>query len=133
MESAIPPTPPKGAMDNKKVLELALESLERQRLQIEADIEALRAGLRGRSKVDKAESTPPARRRRRGRSAAQRRALSLRMKAYWAERRAQSKEVKRLGAGSRKRRPKTAAEKKALSIKMKEAWARRKAAANKGR
>ncbi len=115
-------------MERKRILELALETLETKRAELEAAIEELRGGIRG--GITKRPGTPsPAMAKRRSRTAAERKAQSLRMKRIWAEKRAAkaAKDKKRTA----KRRPKTVAEKKALSLKMKQAWAKRKADAAK--
>ena len=81
------------------------------------------------SPIQKSTSAKPTKKR--GKSAAERRALSEKMKQVWAARRSKAKSAKpaktKAKAGT-KVRPKTAAEKKALSLKMKEVWKKRKAA-----
>jgi cell division septum initiation protein DivIVA len=117
-------------MEKQRLLSLALEQLEKQKRQVEADMEDLRAEITGGPTVTQAPSkTAPSARKGKERTAAQRRAHSQRMRAYWAEKRAQVANARKTHPGKPKRRPKTAAEKKALSLIMKKAWARRKAAA----
>jgi hypothetical protein len=119
-------------MDRNRILELAIEELERQRGGIDAEIEMVRAELKSAgSAVRKpipipAAGTP----RRRSRTPAERRAQSERMKQYWAAKRAQAARppVKAPAPPAAKRRPKSDAEKKALSLKMKEVWKKRKLA-----
>ncbi len=79
-----------------RILELALETLESRKAAIQAEIEQLRAQMRGgRSSASAPKAEAPvskkaAVRTRRPRSAAARKAQSLRMKEYWAKRRAES-------------------------------------------
>ena len=78
-------------MEHKRILELALETLEKRRTQVEADVEALRAEMRGGGKATlkrKAETTASPSGRRRTRTPAERKAQSKRMKAYWAAKKA---------------------------------------------
>jgi hypothetical protein len=75
-----------------RLIELALETLESRKAAIEAEIQQLRSQLtssrRGGAAVAKSGVSAGARRRR-PRSAAARKAQSLRMKEYWAKRRAE--------------------------------------------
>ena len=104
-------------MEHKRILELALEALEKQRTQIEGEIEAIRAEMRGGSRATstrKAESTASLPGKRRAKTTAERKAQSKRMKAYWAAKRAlKAASAKKLTPASPKRRSKSAAEKKA--------------------
>ena len=78
-------------MEHKRILELALETLEKQKTQVEAEIEALRGEMRGGGKATstrKAEHTARPSGRRRARTPAERKAQSKRMKAYWATKKA---------------------------------------------
>jgi hypothetical protein len=78
-------------MEFKRILELALETLEKRRTQVEADVEALRAEMRGRGEVTakrKAGPTASPSGRRRTRTPAERKAQSKRMKSYWAAKKA---------------------------------------------
>ncbi len=117
-------------MDRNRILTLALENLEKQRADFEAAIEQIRMlrGEIGQVVTRKRETPILVSVKRRSKTRAERKAQSVRMKAYWAARRAQDAE-----AASRpsKRRPKTDEEKRVLSLKMKQAWARRKAEAAK--
>jgi hypothetical protein len=122
----------KGTMDRNRILELAVETLEKQKAGIDAEIETIRAELRGRGSGTARKVKPAAAstRRRRLRTRAERKAHSKRMKKYWAAKRAKMVKVsaaKKSSPASKKRRAKIAAEKKALSLKMKQVWAKRKA------
>ena len=108
----------KVIMDKAAVLELAIESLERRKAEIDAEIAELQAQIKG--------GAPAA-----GRSmtAAQRAAQSRRMKAIWKQRKARAaKPVKKAASG---KQPWSAAARKAVSERMKAVWAKRKAAAKK--
>jgi hypothetical protein len=122
-------------MDQNRILELALEGLQKQKAGIEAELEMIQAELNGvgsavlRIKVDAAANTGS----RRSRTPAERKAQAERMRQYWAAKRGKAAKVatapKTSPAAGPKRKAKTAAEKKALSVKMKEIWKKRKAAA----
>jgi hypothetical protein len=71
-------------MDNR-ILELALEMLEQKKSAIDAQINTLRAMQVGKPVI--ADDKAPGPKERKGKTAAERRAVSLRMKAYWAGRR----------------------------------------------
>src|SRR5579871_5848704 len=73
--------------------------------------------------------TPDATIKHKVRTAAQRKAHGLRMKAYWAKRKAESKSTA-APEPTRKKRTFTAAQRKQLGQKMKAYWAKRKAEAN---
>ena len=78
-------------MEHKRILELALETLEKRKTQVEAEVEALRAEMRGRGRATstrKAETAASPSGRRRARTPAERKAQSKRMKAYWAAKKA---------------------------------------------
>jgi uncharacterized protein (UPF0335 family) len=125
-----------GTMDRNRILELAVETLEKRKAGINAEIETLRAELKGTGfgtarKVNPAAAST---RRRRLQTRAERKAHSEGMKAYWAAKRAKEAKAsaaKKSSAASGKRRAKSAAEKKALSLKMKQVWEKRKAEALK--
>ena len=88
----------KGIMD-KRILELALETLVARRTAIEAEIADIRAELEGRApSVGPSSKVASVTRRRRPRTTAERKAQSERMKAYWANRRAQA--AKKAAAGA---------------------------------
>ena len=108
-------------MERKRILELAVEALQQQKAQIEADIKTVQAELKS-AGLGISESEKPQRRRR---SPAERRAHAQRMRKYWAAKKAQAKPRTAVA----KVRTKTEAEKKAISLRMKEAWKKRKAAA----
>jgi hypothetical protein len=77
--------PWKGVMMNdRRVLELAVEALENRKAEIDLEIEAI--GLILKAKTGPERTAPIVKRR--PRSAAQRRDQSRRMKAYWKDRRA---------------------------------------------
>jgi hypothetical protein len=89
-----------------RLVELALEALEARRAVIEAEIQKLRSALpkprrRGRGAEEGYQRISKARRR--GRSAAARKAQSQKMKEYWARRRAELA-AQAAGSGSRKRK-----------------------------
>jgi hypothetical protein len=71
----------KGHM-NPRIIELAIEALEARKAGVDEEIQA----IRGRRTGTKPAAAPVKRRRKR--TAAQRKAQSLRMKAYWAKKRA---------------------------------------------
>jgi hypothetical protein len=78
-------------MEHKRILELALEALEKQKTQVEAEVEALRAEMRGSGRATLKRKTgpiasPPGKRR--AKTPAERKAQSKRMKAYWAAKKA---------------------------------------------
>ena len=104
-------------MEHKRILELALEALEKQRTHVEAEIEAIRAEMHGGGRATstrKAGSTASLPGKRRVRTTAERKAQSKRMKTYWAAKRAsEAASAKKVTNASPKRRSKRAAEKKA--------------------
>ncbi len=115
----------KGLMDTR-LLELALEALIHEKAGIELEIAALKSELEGETVIKLA--TPPARRRGK-RTAAERRAQSERMRAYWAAKRnarATEKAPPRPKPG-----PQSAAARAAVSKRMKAYWKKRKAGATK--
>ena len=112
-----------------RILELALETLEKRRAAIDSEIANVQAALKGMRVATMAGLIPPPSGRRRPKSAAEKKALSLKMKRIWAEKRAQAGKTKKATFTGPKRRSKTIAQKKALSVSMKKAWAKRKAEA----
>lgn len=79
----------KGTMDRKRLMELAIESLLQQKKQIDDEIAAIQAELRGGGSAPvRAVAAAPGVRRRRSRTAAERKAQSEKMRQYWAARRA---------------------------------------------
>ena len=115
-------------MEHKKLLELALETLEKQRADIEHAIAEIHEFQNGKKRVFARKPGRPVlvAVKRRSKTLAERKALSRKLKLIWAEKRLQVAKSARA-----KGRPKTAAEKKALSLKMKAVWARRREAGKK--
>jgi hypothetical protein len=120
-------------MERNRILELALEELERQKAAVLAEIETINAELKkaGPQPAKKAKTVTARTGRKSAKTAAARKAQSQRMKKYWAVKKAKSAAAKKAAAARPKARAKTAAEKKALSLKMKEIWKKRKAEAAK--
>lgn len=117
----------KGIDMDKRILELAVEALEGQKARLETEIEAIRMQLKG--GLARPATTAPAAGKRRSRTAAERKAQSERMKAYWASRKSRAAKTKTTAkrAASRSRfGPKTAAARKAQSERMKAYWAKRR-------
>jgi hypothetical protein len=104
----------------KRILELALEALQAQKLAIEAEIEQLVSGM-------KFETSAPAplAGTRRGRSVAQREAHSERMKKIWAARKAKAAKPRAAKQAVRNASHSSAAN-KARSEKMRAYWASRR-------
>ena len=72
------------ATERRRLLELALESLENRKKEIDAEIAALRRQMGGRSAAPRAAAPAGPRRRKRSRfSKEERLRRSRRMKAYW--------------------------------------------------
>ncbi len=115
-------------MDRNRILELAIEGLQKQKAGIDAEIDAIRGELhRGRSGAGQAGSSSERTGRKRVRTLAERRAQAQRMREYWAAKRLAGKTSHARATA----KTKSDAQKLALSLKMKEAWKRRKAAAAK--
>ena len=118
-------------MDRNRVLELALEALEKQRADVEAaiaEVEELQGGIPRRI-VRRPELPTLVVVKRRSQTAAERKSQSERMKAYWARKRAESAKLSAAQApetATKKRKPKTAAHRRAQSKAMKAYWAKRK-------
>ena len=120
-----------GNMERTRLLELAIEELERNRREIEAEIESLRADLGAENRPQKklaavsrqsvaVENSDDAGRRR-PKTAAEKRAQSEKMKKIWASRRKKSGVKAKSGrVGSN-----------AISEAMRVYWAKRKAAEKK--
>jgi len=106
----------------KRILELALETMEKQKATVDAEIAGIHAGISRMGRREPAGRTSPGAPKRRTMSAVRRKAVSRRMKAYWAARKAQ--------AAKPKRGPKSAAAEKA-GERMKAYRAKKKAAAAK--
>ncbi len=120
-------------MEQKRVLELALESLNRKKAGIDEEIETLRNELDGTGTAIRQTPSLPSTGTRRGRTRtpAQRKAQAQRMREIWKKRKAAAAVKTAPAAASRKTRSMTDARKKALSLKMKAVWKKRKAAAKK--
>jgi len=120
-------------MDKSRILELALETLEKQRTEIEREIEEIREFQDGKKRVfaRNPEISALVVVTRRSRTPAERKAQSERMKQYWAQKKAPA--ASKTAGVRTKVRAWTAAEKKALSLRMKEVWKRRAAAAKKSK
>ena len=116
-----------GFMDQRQLLELALEALQSQRTEIERAIEEIREfqGGNKRAVTRNPEVTSLLAASRKSRTVAQRKTLSLKMKQIWALKKAKAAK----SAIKPKARTMTAKRKKALSIKMREIWKKRKEAA----
>jgi len=111
----------------KRILELAVEALEGQKAALEADIEWIRAELGRRVAAPVAAARVP--RKPKGRTAAQRKAQSLKMKAYWAARKraqAKPKAAKKPARAKAGKGPTSAAARKAQSERMKAYWAKKR-------
>lgn len=116
------PSTGKGIIMDKRIIELALETLERRKAAIVTEIAELESQMRGQPK-----RTPE-------KPAAAHQSQSERMKAYWTRKRAEATKLSAVqmpAPATRKRRPMTAAEKKALGKRMKAYWANRRAQAAK--
>jgi hypothetical protein len=122
-------------MERKRLLELALATLEEKRTEIEREIAELREFQDGKKRVfvRAPKKTTIHAVKSRSRTSAERKAQSERMKKIWAARKLASKPAvaAKTVPAVKKRKPKTAAQKKALSLKMKQIWAKKKAAAKK--
>lgn len=117
-------------MENKRILELALESLLAKRTEIERSIAEIRELQDGKKRVftRNPEISNLLAVKKRSRTQAQRKALSRRMKEIWA---AKKRQAAKTSASKAKRKPMSTARKKALSLKMKQIWANKKSAAAK--
>ena len=123
-------------MNQKRMLELALDELNRQKVGIDEEIAALQAELKGTGATGRQMTLPTPIRtgKRRKRTAAERRAQSRKMKQIWAARRAKAgnkADVKALSTSRAKVRKMSDAQKKAISLKMKQVWKKRREAAAK--
>jgi hypothetical protein len=113
---------------DSRILELALESLELKKAAIDAEIAELKAEMGGGVQV--APVAAPAPEGRRGKSAEERKAVSLRMKAYWAARRKAKASVpaRAKKSASVKVKPEMSAANRARSENFKVSWAKRRKA-----
>ena len=100
---------------NQRILELAIEELERQKAAIEAEIATIRRELKGTPSVRLTKTSAMTRGKRRVINAAQRKAQSERMKRYWAAKRLTNPKTRKASS-------------KAISEAMRAYWAKRKAA-----
>jgi hypothetical protein len=114
-----------------RILELALETLENRKSAIDAEIAEIRAQLKQGDSI-KPSAVAPAAPKMRRKSAAERKAHSLRMKEIWKRRKAEAATRMKPAATARpKMGPQSAAARKAQSERMKAIWAKRKAQAAK--
>jgi hypothetical protein len=116
-------------MDRNRIVQLALEELERQRIAVDAEIMAIRGEMRE-EKVPISENVKLAvavAGDRRRRTPGERSAQSLRMTKYWAAKRAKTAKAKKPMAP--KPQFKKAAVSKAISNAMRIYWAKKKAKA----
>jgi hypothetical protein len=73
-------------MDKNRILELAMETLERQKAEIDVEIEKLRSEMKGSGSVGTTNAKSQLKaKKRRTMTAAQRKAISEKMTKYWAE------------------------------------------------
>jgi hypothetical protein len=113
-------------MDRKKIIELALETLQARQAAVAAEISQLRSEL-----AQSTGTTPPAAvvakpsKKRRSRTVEERRRHSEKMKQIWAARKAHAAKRKPAKAGGAKRGAPSAAN-LARAEKMKAYWAKRK-------
>ena len=91
-------------VDVTTVLRKALSELESQKARLDRQIAALHAALDGDAATSAPNSTRTPSRRRPRMNAAARRAVGLRMKAYWAKRREAAKVKARTGTRAKTRR-----------------------------
>jgi hypothetical protein len=113
-----------------RIIELAIEALRSRRGGVEAEIEMIEQELRGRT----ARPAAPVARKRRTKTAAQRKAQAERMRAYWAARKApaiKTRTMRKTAPAKPKMGPQSTAARKAQSERMKAYWAKRKAEAAK--
>lgn len=83
-------------IERDRLLELARARLESERQRIESELEQIRAELSGSQRsAGKAGKGQPKKRGRRSMTPAQKKAVSVRMKKYWAERRKREREAKK--------------------------------------
>lgn len=78
----------KGQMDDKRILELAVETLENHKAEVELEIEAMRSILNAATTAHKSETATLVTSKRRPRTAEEKKAQSRRMKKIWAKRKA---------------------------------------------
>ena len=111
---------------DRRIIELAIETLEKQKSAIETEIAELKSA--GNRRLHAGVPAKSVGRKTRQLSAAAKRAISERMKAYWAGKRAEGAKISRAPKGAiRKPGPQSAAARKAISARMKAYRAKRKA------
>ncbi len=128
MVYATPLSARKGIMDTR-ILELALEALQVQKAKLEAEIEQVRRELRQGPRANQTGAAPKRAIRRRRRSAAERKAQSERMRAYWANKKQGAGKTVASASTARARKKAgnmSAAARKAVSERMKAYWAKRR-------
>jgi len=122
-------------MEQRRLLELALQELEHRKAGIDEEIVALQNELKGEGATVRHTTSTPSVGIRRTRTATEREAQAQRMREYWAKKRAKTAKTnaKAPSTASTKTRTMTDAQKKAISLRMKEAWKKRRAEANKAK
>ena len=120
-------------MEQRRLLELALQELEHRKAGIDEEIVAIQAELKGTGATVRQTTQAPSGStgRRRIRTVTEREAQAQRMREYWAARRAKATKTNANApsTASTKTRTMTDAQKKTISLRMKQVWAKRKAAA----
>ncbi len=111
-------------MITEKILQLALETLAKQKIAVETEIEGLRAELNGLATTAQFKTHLPAANRRK-RSPKERLAQSRAMKLYWKRRKSEAA-AKKSTSRNGKLSP---AARRAISMKMRAIWKKRKAKA----
>jgi len=119
----------KGIMDQNRILELALETLEKQRMEIDRAIAEIREFQDGKKRVfaRNPEVSTLVVVKRRSRTQSERKAQAQKMKQYWAATRARAAKAKKPTPPNLK--PKRVTANKAISEGMRAYWAKRKAEA----
>ncbi|MBZ5496602.1 MAG: hypothetical protein LAP85_09380 [Acidobacteriia bacterium] len=114
---------------DKRILELAIEALQGRRVAVAAEIDWIRTQLKGGVKAKGPATAAPAAGRRKARTAAQRKAQSEKMRAYWAAKRktgTKTKAAKRPASAKPAKGPVSPAARKAQSERMKAYWAKKR-------
>ncbi|MEJ2109702.1 MAG: hypothetical protein P8Z37_07300 [Acidobacteriota bacterium] len=76
-------------MDKNRILELAIESLERQKAELDEEIQNIKAQMKGQAAGSVKRKKAPAKpKKKQSMTPAQRKVRSERMKKYWAEKKA---------------------------------------------
>lgn len=115
---------------DKRILELALEALHKRMAAVDAEIQSIQTQLEGGTKT---KSVAPAAGKRKTKTAAQRKAQSKTMKKIWAEKRAKRVQAAKKATPSKPKKGPSAAARKAQSERMKAYWAKTRAAKSKRR